>query len=278
MRIYRNLVWPGYFDLMGIGLLEGRDFDDRDDANAPPVAIVTREFARRYFRGESPINRQFRGWGQTLKIVGMVEDIKYRDLDESPKPYFYVPLRQLYRAGIGFGLHVRATGNPESLLPLVQKEIRAIDSTVLISGAAAMVDFIGAAYFAEKAAALLVGALGAVALFLAALGLYCVMAYSVTQRTHEIGIRLALGARAGDVLRLVVGHGMKLAVIGVAVGVMGSFALTQLMKGLLFQVSPSDPMTFAALSLLLLGVALLACYIPARRAMKVDPMVALRYE
>jgi predicted permease len=278
MRIYRNLVWPGYFDLMGIGLLEGRDFNDRDDANAPPVAIVTREFARRYFRGESPINRQFRGWGQTLKIVGMVEDIKYRDLDESPKPYFYVPLRQLYRAGIGFGLHVRTTGNPESLLPLVQKEIRAIDSTVLISGAAAMVDFIGAAYFAEKAAALLVSALGAVALFLAALGLYCVMAYSVTQRTHEIGIRLALGAEQRDILGMVLAEGTWLTLVGLAAGLVAAFGVTSLLRSLLLGVGARDPLTYAAAAVALGLVALVACYVPARRASRVDPMAALRYE
>src|SRR6516162_3781631 len=253
MKIYRSLVSPGYFGLMKIPILEGRDFNMRDDITAPPVMIVNQEFVRRYIATGIAVGRLVRGWGKWFRIVGVVQNSKIYRLTEAPQPYFYVPMRQIYRPEMGLVFYVRASSSISSAI-------------------------IAASLFAQRISASLLGVLGNVALLLAAVGLYGVMAYSVAQRTNEIGIRMALGALSRDVLRLVLGQAAKLAMMGVVVGIAVALALTRLMSTLLFGVSATDPTTFAGVALLLVVVALAASYIPVRRAMKLDPVVALRYE
>jgi predicted permease len=277
MKIYRNLVTPGYLNLMRIRLLAGRDFTPHDDAQAPLVVIINESFAKRFFAGRDPLNRKVRGWGQELTVVGLAADSKYASLREGSKPYMYVPMAQFFRASTGVALQVRATGDVRSLIPAVSGEIRAIDP-VPLSLLISLVEYVSAAYVAEKTATLLLSALGFVALVLAVLGLFSVMAYSVAQRTSEIGIRMALGAEPLTILRMVIAQGMRLALVGVTVGLGGAVAAGQMLGGVLYGVSPVDAPSLFGAGFLLTGVALLACAVPARRAANVDPMVALRYE
>jgi predicted permease len=278
MKIYRNPVAPGYFNLMRIPLVDGRDFAERDDARSLPVAIVNETFVRRFFPGQSPLGRKMRACGKEWTVVGVVKDIKYQSLGERPQPYFYLPLEQFYRPNLGLALHVRTARPPENLLPAVQRELRTIDPGVVAFEALSLSDYIGAAWFTQKIAGILLGALGTLALLLAALGLFSVMAYTVSQRTHEIGVRMALGAQVADVLRLIVSQGLRLTSLGVVIGLASSFALTRVLRCQLVGVRGTDPLTFAGVSLLLVAVAVFSCWLPARRAAQVEPMEALRYE
>ena len=278
MKIYWAQVWPGYFDLMRIGLTEGRDFTDRDDSQAPPVAIVNEAFVHRFFRGQEPVGRQLRLLGTEWTVIAVVKDIKYHSLGESPQPYFYLPMQQVWEPSTGFGLHVRTAGAPEQILPALQRELGSVDSRVNLSGVFALSDFIGASWFVQKIAASLLGVLGTLALLLAALGLFTVMAYTVSQRTQEIGIRMALGAQTSDVFRPVLGQALKLAIVGVGIGLALSLALTRLVASQLPGVSATDPLTFLGVSCLLCAVALAASFMPARRATRIDPLTALRAE
>jgi predicted permease len=278
MKIYRSLVSPGYFGLMKIPILEGRDFNMRDDITAPPVMIVNQEFVRRYIATGIAVGRLVRGWGKWFRIVGVVQNSKIYRLTEAPQPYFYVPMRQIYRPEMGLVFYVRASSSISSAITALQRQAQAVDPAVPVFDVTSLNDIIAASLFAQRISASLLGVLGNVALLLAAVGLYGVMAYSVAQRTNEIGIRMALGALSRDVLRLVLGQAAKLAMMGVVVGIAVALALTRLMSTLLFGVSATDPTTFAGVALLLVVVALAASYIPVRRAMKLDPVVALRYE
>ena len=278
MKIYRSLVSPGYFGLMKIPILEGRDFNMRDDITAPPVMIVNQEFVRRYIATGIAVGRLVRGWGKWFRIVGVVQNSKIYRLTEAPQPYFYVPMRQIYRPEMGLVFYVRASSSISSAITALQRQAQAVDPAVPVFDVTSLNDIIAASLFAQRISASLLGVLGNVALLLAAVGLYGVMAYSVAQRTNEIGIRMALGALSRDVLRLVLGQAAKLAMMGVVVGIAVALALTRLMSTLLFGVSATDPTTFAGVALLLAVVALAASYIPVRRAMKLDPVVALRYE
>jgi predicted permease len=279
MRVYWNPIGASYFDLMRIALLEGRDFTERDDSQSPPVAIINETFARRFFPGQEPVGRQLRMWGSSLTVVGVVKDIKYRSFGETPRPYFYLPMQQAWEPSTGFVLHVRTVGPPLQLLPELRRELRSVDPRVyLFDEVVTLSDFIGQARFTQKIGAALLGVLGTLALLLAALGLFSVMAYSVSQRTQEIGIRMALGAQTSDVFRPVLGQALRLAIMGVGIGLALSFALTRLIASQLVGVSATDPLTFVGVSCLLCGVALAASYIPARRATRVDPLAALRAE
>jgi predicted permease len=282
MRVLYNPIGPGYFDLMRIPPIEGRDFTERDDRQSPPVAIINETFARRYFRGQEPVGRQLGVWGTVCTVVGVVKDIKYRRLGETPQPYFYRPMQQVWDpntpSNTGVWLHVRTVGPPLQLLPELQRELISVDPRVHLFEVFTLSDFIGAVWFAQKIGAALLGVLGTLALLLAALGLFSVMAYSVSQRTQEIGIRMALGAQMIDVFRPVVGQSLRLALAGIGIGLLLSFALTRLVASQLLGVSATDPLTFVAVSCLLCAVALAASYIPARRAAKVDPLIALRTE
>jgi predicted permease len=278
MKVYRTLAAPGYFDLMKIPIREGRDFNMSDDSSAPPVMIVNQEFVRRFIPNGTAVGRQVQGWGKWFTIAGVVQDSKIYRLNEAPTPYFYVPIRQIYRPEMGLVFYVRTSDSMNSAAIALRREAQAADPAVPVFDVASLDDSIAASLFSQRISASLLSVLGSVALLLAAVGLYGVMSYSVTQRTNEIGIRIALGAQRRHVLRLVLGHGVKLAGIGVIAGVVASLALTRLLSSLLFGVSASDPFTFTGVAVLLTLVALAACYIPARRAMRVDPMVALRYE
>jgi predicted permease len=278
MKIYRNLVPPGYFDMMRIPLVAGRDFTDRDDDKSPWVAIVNEAFVRRFLSGHEPIGRKFDTWGRDLTIVGVAKDSRYHTRAGGQEPYFYVPFLQFSNASTGLALLIRTAGAPEAMLPAVRQQFAAIDPSVTAFGTTLLEEYIGASTYTQKSAAMLLSALGTLALVLASLGLYSVVAYSIAQRTHEIGIRMALGAQRGDIMKLVLGQGMALAVTGVAAGIVAALGLTRFLSSLLFGVSATDPATFAGVAALLAAVALVASYVPAQRAARVDPIVALRYE
>jgi predicted permease len=278
MKIYRNLVSPGYFALMRIPLLAGRDFREQDEQrNAPPSVIVNETFARHFLPGQDPLGHRMRAWGLEWTIVGMVKDIKYHSINESPQPYFYLPLGRVFFPDTGVVIHLRTAAAPSDLTSLVRAEVRALDPNVTLV-TIPLKEFTGAAFFVYRTASILLGIMGSLAVVLSALGLYGVLAYSVSQRTREIGVRMAMGARPRDVFRLVVGQGMRLVILGLVVGALAAFVVTRWLSGLLVGVRPADPVTFAAGAVLLSLVGLLAGYWPARRATRVDPMVALRYE
>jgi predicted permease len=278
MKISRSVVSPGYFKLMRIPLLEGRDFSEQDDEKRTPVMIVNQTFVKRFFGGRDPIGRKVHGWGEWFTVTGEVRDSKYSNLTEAQRPYFYVPFRQIYRADMGLAFLIRTTTDPRDAIATMRREVRAVDPNVAIVDALPLAEHIVDTLYAEKVAASLLSTLGGLALLLAAVGLYSVMAYSVTQRTHEIGIRMALGAEPMHVLKLVVSQGFALTLVGIGAGLVASLAFTRLLASFLYGTTTTDPTTFIAVSVLLAMVALLATYIPARRATKVDPMEALRYE
>lgn len=278
MKIYRDLVSPGFFDSMKIPLLEGRDFDWRDDAQSQKVMIVNQEFVRRFVGDRNPIGRKVHGWGKWFTIVGVAKDSKYHRVTESPQPYFYIPIRQIFRPEYGLTFHLRTSGSVSEAIASLRRETAAIDPALTIFDAEPMTEYIAASLFGAKIAATLLGVLSGVGLLLAAMGLYGVLAYSVAQRTQEIGLRVALGAGRADVLKLVIRQGLQLTLVGLAAGALSAVALGRFLSSLLYGVKPADPTTLVAVTLVLTAVALLACYIPARRALKIDPMVALRYE
>jgi predicted permease len=279
MAFDANVVGPRYHETMGIGIVAGRGFTERDRAGSPGVVIINETMARRFFPGENPLGKILReGTGMPpLEIIGVARDIKHHDLTETPIPHFDLPaLQQRYVGYTNFIARVkwRAT----DLIPSARGEMLALDPTLRADGVGSMSEQIGKALSALRLASTLIGAFGLVALLLAGIGMYGVMAWTVSRRTREIGVRMALGARGADVLRLVLKQGMLLVGIGVAAGLGAALLATRLVESLLYGVSRNDPATFAIVVLLLAGAALLACYIPARRATKVDPMVALRTE
>jgi predicted permease len=290
MKIYRNIISPDYLRLLGIPMLEGRNFTAHDDEKSPLVMIVNQAFVDHFFAGRSPIGRQIHGWGEWITVVGVVANSKYHYLSEAPLPYFYVPFRQMYRADLDLAFFVRTQGNPETALSLVRQKAREIDPAVTVFDAAPLSEYMGASLYPQKVAASLLSVLGVLSVVLAAVGLYSVMAYSVAQRTHEIGIRMALGARPADVLRLVVRQGLSLVLAGLVVGLCLSLAVSRSIAAMsifgssmdtptkLLGVSATDPLTYAGAMLLLLAVAFFATWIPARRAAAVEPMTALRCE
>ena len=273
-----NRVSPGYFEAMNTRLLQGRDFTEQDDEKALRVAIINETFARRFFPGEDPIGKRFslgRPEAAKTQVIGVVQDGKYAGLNEDPKPFV---ARPLWQSDVGAtSVIARGEGNPQQLKAAVGREVQQLDSYLPMSNST-LVEKMSLPMLPARIAAAVLGGFGLMALALAAIGIYGVISYVVSTRTHEIGIRMALGAQGTDVLKLVLGQGMSLMFLGVAIGLSGALALTRLMKSLLFGVSATDPITFFVASLLLVGVALAACYIPARRATKVDPMVALRHE
>jgi len=278
MKIYRDLISPGYFASMKIPLLEGRDFDWRDDGTSQKVMIVNQEFVRRFLPNRVVTGTKVHGWGEWFTIVGIAKDSKYHRVTEGPQPYFYIPVRQIFRPEYGLTLHVRTSGSVNEAIQSIRTETAAIDPALTIFDAQPMTEYIAASLFGAKIAATLLSVLSAVGLVLAAMGLYGVLAYSVAQRTQEIGLRMALGAGPVQVLRLIVKQGLQLTFLGVAVGTVVALALGRFLASLLYGVKPSDPVSLGLAAALLAVVALAACYIPARRATRVDPLVALRYE
>jgi predicted permease len=272
-----NVVGSKYFQTMGIGLLRGRDFSLDDREGAPLVVVVNEAFARRYFENQDPVSQRisFRGaQGPWCQIIGLVRDSKYRTVGESPRPTAYQPLTQNHETGMA--LHVRTSGRPTSLAASVRREIQSLEPNLAVTSVESMADVLKGSLFAARMGAVLLAIFGALALLLAAIGLYGVMSYSVSRRTREIGIRMALGAGTGNVLRLVLKEGMMLVGGGVAAGLIVAAAVTRLLASFLYGVSPIDAITFMAIPVVLVLVALIANYLPARRAARVDPMEALR--
>jgi len=278
MKIYRDLVSPGYFASMKIPLVEGRDFDWRDDAKSQKVMIVNQEFVRRFLPNRVVIGTKVHGWGEWFTVVGIARDSKYHHVTEGPQPYFYIPIRQIFRPEYGLTLHVRTAGSVNEAMASLRAETAAIDPSLTIFDAEPMTEYIAASLFGAKIAATLLSVLSGIGLVLAAMGLYGVLAYSVAQRTQEIGLRMALGAGPLEVLRMVLTQGLRLTFVGVAAGTAIALGLGRFLASWLYGVKPADPLTFLGVWVVLTLVALLACAIPVRRATKVDPMVALRYE
>ncbi len=278
---YRS-VSPDYFRAAGVPVLSGRVPGERDTAAAPLVLAVNQALARRDFPGEDPVGKRISygirpdGQPSWFEIVGVVADVRSEEPGTVPAPEIYTSYLQDPFAGMSYV--VRSAVEPESLAPAVREAVRAVDRAQPVAEVRSLEQLVGESVAQPRFNSLLLGLFACMALLLAAAGIYGVMSYAVTQRSHEIGIRIALGAQGRDVLRLVVGHGMALALAGVGVGLVAALALTRLMRSLLYGVSAADPLTFVGVALLITAVALLASYVPARRATKVDPMVALRYE
>ena len=273
-----NTVATDYFRAMGIPFVRGRDFNDRDTASSPGVIIVNETLARRLAPDGNALGKRLRmdSQGDYLEVVGVVRDAKYDQLAERPVFFGYRPLSQRYRGAMT--LHVRTTSDPLAAVNQVRAEVRALDANLPLTNVVTMQEHMRLLLAPARLLALLSSALGVLALLLAAIGLYGVMAYVVGSRTREIGIRMALGAQTSGVRRLVIGQGLKLALIGIALGLLAAFGLTRVLQSVLYGVSANDPLTFMGVAVLWLAVALLACYVPARRATRVDPLVALRYE
>ncbi|HWC16414.1 MAG TPA: FtsX-like permease family protein, partial [Terriglobales bacterium] len=278
MKIYRDLVSPGFFNSMKIAFVEGRDFDLHDEAKAPKVMIVNQEFVRRFLPNRNVIGHKVHGWGEWFTIVGVVKTSKYHRVTESAQPYFYIPIRQIFRPEYGLTFHVRTTGSVNEAIAAIRREAAAIDPTLTIFDAEPMTEYISASLFGAKIAANLLTVLSGLGLLLAAIGLYSVMAYSVAQRTSEIGVRVTLGAQPRDIMRLVIGQGMRFAIAGLLTGAVLSAALARLVASVLVAVSPLDPLVFALAATFTMCITLTAGVIPARRALRVDPAVALRFE
>ena len=274
-----NSVGPNFFRTLGVPLLSGREFTDRDREGAPRVAIVNETLVRDLFPNTNPIGQRLRvllRQPSSWEIIGVVKDSKYRSLGEDSMPYIFLPYLQNPQPGMA--LHVQTNGNPKELAAAVLHEVQALDPNLPAFNVMSLADNIDISLFPARFGAFLLGVFGFLALLIASIGIYGVMSYGVSERTHEMGIRMALGARGSDVLRLVISQGMWLALIGVAIGVGLALAVTRVVKSYLYDVSVTDPLTFIGIALLLIGVALLACYVPARRATKVDPLESLRYE
>jgi predicted permease len=277
-------VMGDYFQVMRIPLREGRDFTALDREGQPLVAIVNEQMVREFFPRENPLGARIRwardaGPPRWMTIIGVVGDVKHSGLNQPADPAVYAPFSQSDESWRRWmTLAIRTRGASSGLVEEVKKQTWSLDSQIPVSDVRTMDELMAVSLAQQRFNMLLLGLFAALALILAAVGIYGAMAYAVSQRTHEIGIRTALGAQRRDVLRLVMRDGAKIALFGVVIGIAGALALTRLMASLLFEVKPTDPATFAAVAVLLALVALTACYIPARRALRVDPIVALRYE
>jgi predicted permease len=270
-----NIVGPRYFDVMRIPMVRGREFAEQDRAGSLPVAIVNESFARYFWPGDDPIGKRIGTGDQMRVVVGVARDSKTRSVSEEPSPYFYLPYLQSY--GSNMILEVRTAGDPRAIIPIVRREAATLDPDLPVQ-TETMEDAMGVSLLPQRAGATLLGIFSLLGLALAAIGLYGVMAYAVSQRTRELGIRMALGAQTRDIYRVVLGRGLSLMAIGLLVGIALSMLLTRLVRGLLFGVSPVDPLTFGSVAVVLTIAALVASYVPARRATRVDPLVALREE
>src|SRR5690348_224386 len=276
VMISRLKVSPGYFYTLGIPVLKGRTFTDHDGEQALKVAVLNEALARHLWPTEDPIGKQLPLFGSNLTVVGVVGNTRHEGLSHDTEAEFYVPYLQ--SPDNSMQLAVRTAAEPDSIVSAVRAQVRDVDPDQPLYHVATLQQVLSESLAPRRFNLLLLGIFAGIALALATVGIYGVMAFSVTQRTHEIGIRMALGAERREVLSLIVRQGLRLTLVGVVLGVAGAWALTRFLANLLYGVKPTDPLTFVAVSVILIAVALLACYIPARRAANVDPMVALRYE
>lgn len=275
MKVYRNIVSPGYFDLMKIPLVQGRDFTDSDDGKTN-VMVVNETFAKRYFGNAIPLGRMVHVWNTPVTIIGVVKDLKYRSLQEPPQPYMYYSLAESYRQGMA--LHIKTAADPHQLLSEVERKVKEINPNISTFIAMSLEEYVGASFYSQKLAAILLSILGGIGLLLAVLGVYGVTAYSVNQQTREFGIRMALGAQRHHVIGLVMRRGLVLASAGIVLGLAAAIILGRVASSLLFAIGGTDVVTLVGASAVLSGAVLLACFFPSRRATRIDPLRALRYE
>ena len=270
-------VTPGYFEAIGTRLMKGRNFSSQDRGDSPRVALVNEAFVNEFLPGQDPIGQQFaEPGGQAASIIGVTANVMNADFDDKLEAQIYAPYAQEVWRSIS--LVIRSGSDPAQLTSAVRGEVSALDKTLPVFNVKPMEQVIAERLSPKRLATSMFAAFALVALALAGVGIYAVMSYAVSQRTHEIGIRMALGAQAGDIFKLVITQGLALTLIGIGIGLAGAYAMTRAMAGLLYGVTATDPLTFIGISLLLGGVAMLACYVPTRRATRVDPMIALRYE
>jgi predicted permease len=283
------LAESGFQQAMGVTLQRGRFIAPQDDEHAPVVIVIDDVFARTYFANENPIGKRINlaGFGVQAEIVGVVGHVKQWGLDADSKsaieaqfdyPFMQLPEKLMALAANAVAVVLRTEGDPTAVMASVRRAVAEIDPREVVYNVQTMNEVVSNSFAARRLSMMLLGVFAALALVLACVGIYGVISYLVGQRTHEIGVRMALGAQQNDVLRLIIGHGTKMALVGVAIGIVAAVGLTRLMANQLFGVSPHDPLTFAGVAVLLIIVAVAACYIPARRAMRVDPIIALRYE
>jgi len=272
---YRS-VTAGYFNTMDIALRQGRLFDQRDNLDSPRVAIVNEAMVRRHFPNENPLGQRIHFFGAAQEIVGVVADAKLYGLDAPVEPAIYGVHTQVANAEMG--LVVRTEGDPAALTAAVRREILKLDAEQPISNVRTMQNVLSASLMLRRVSMLMLTVFAVLALTLATVGIYGLTAYSVSRRTHEIGLRTALGASQLQILRLVVGRGLVISLIGAAIGVAAAFQMTRVLSGMLYGITATDPVVFAAVPLFLMTVSVVASYVPARKAMRIDPLVALRYE
>jgi predicted permease len=278
MKLYRTLVAPGFFSVVKIPFREGRDFTLLDDSTHTPAMIVNEEFVRRYFRGGAAIGRKVRGWGHWFTIVGVVADSKVYRLSERPTPYFYVPMRQIYRPEFPYTFLVRTTRSVDDAVQAIRTDVRAVDPRLQVGNAMSLEAYIAAPLARQKAAAVLLSVAAAIAFLLAAIGLYGVTAETVTERTREIGVRLAIGAHRSDIWQLIMGQAARLLVGGVVVGIGAAALLSRYVTGMLFGIGARDPLAYGVAVGCVVAVAILAAGVTTHRALMVDPLIALRGE
>ncbi|HZF39041.1 MAG TPA: FtsX-like permease family protein, partial [Blastocatellia bacterium] len=276
-----DVISGGVFQTLRVPLRKGRFFNAQDNQGAMPVTIINETMAHRFWPGEEALGKRFKQGpaqapGPWLTVVGVVGDMRRQSLERQPIAQIFVP--HLQRPERGMNLLIRTTGEPTRLAAVIRNEIRALDKTVLVYGISTLESQLARAVAQQRFQTWLLTLFSALALLLAAVGIYGLIHQSVVMRTREIGTRLTLGAQPRDILRLIVGQGMRLALCGIGVGLLAAYGLTRVLTGLLFGVTATDPMTFIATPLLLAVVAMLACYLPARRATEVDPLVAMRHE
>jgi predicted permease len=281
-RTYFRSIDPDYFQTMHIPLIAGREFSARDARDGLQVVIVSQTFAHKFFPNEDPIGKQIKpgvsdnGPDKMREIVGVVGDVKHRTLWRDPDPESYVPYDQAAIGGLSVVL--RTDTNPLSLLPAVREQVRAMDPELPVYAPKTMDDYVSASIAGRKFISILCGVFAGVGLLLAVVGLFGVMSYAVAQRTHELGVRVAVGAKKLDILQLILRQGMGMTFAGIVIGLIGTLGISRVLTSQLYGIKPTDPLTFIGVAVLLAGVALAACYLPARRATRVDPIVALRYE
>jgi putative ABC transport system permease protein len=275
----RSSVTPGYFHLLEIPLLRGRLFNDSDNDKAPQVAVINEAFAAKYWANQDPIGKRFkrnRADSPWVTVVGIIANARTESLAQDSVPKIYLDFYQT--GGNRLAIFLRGYLDTAEIPAEVREQVQSVDPTLPVADGQTLIETVSASLAARRFSMEIVGLFGLTALVLAGLGIYGVISYMVSERTHEIGIRIALGAESSSILQMILFQGMRLAVAGVVLGLFGALIVSQLMAGLVYGVRPTDPLTFVGVTLLLVAVAVLACYMPARRAVRVDPLIALRHE